>query len=590
MIRSAGRRLPFSLVARQLRPFSPDTRRVVPLVVLITTIGGLAEAAALVLVARSALAITKGEPSVDMGTSIQPRLALMIALLALAIKLVCTAISARLSSTLSAATVRCGRQTLLKAFFSADWASQSEERLGELQDYLTSTVGRLNGVNQAFISGLNALVNFSILILAAVAVNPFAAIGGAVAAGLLLLLLRPLTARTRRYSAAESSATRALAAEVTQVVRLAQEVRVYGMKDEVLRRLGVIELAASTPLRQANFTSTLAPAIYQTVALAFLVVAIFAVDVVGDDQSGSLAAAVLLLLRGLAYGQSLQSAIQNLANTLPFLADLHSRKATYEGRAEESGTSTLTGIAPLEVRDVGFSYDGVTLALQGLNFAVQPHETLGIVGPSGGGKSTLLQLLLRLRRPSQGVVRYGDVDLWSVRADEWARRVAFVAQDARMLDTSVTDNITFFRDITFDQVVEAARLAHIHDEILTWSAGYQTRVGESGNRISGGQRQRIAIARALVGKPDILVLDEPTSALDLLSEAKLQQTLAGLTGKVTLIIVAHRLSTVQHCNRILVLKDGCQEAFDLKDQLLQSSAFYRDAVSLSVLPTTETDG
>lgn len=578
----SSRRLPFAVVARQLRPFSPGSSRVVPLVVLLTTVGGLAEAAALVLVAQAALAITSGEDLVELGANMQPRAALLLALVALGLKLACTVSSARLSSALSAATVRCGRQALLRAFFNADWARQSDERLGELQDYLTSTVGRLNGVNQAFISGLTALVNFTILILAAVAVNPLAAVGCAAAAALLLLLLRPLTARTRRYSAAQSSATRVLAAEVTQVVRLAQEVRVYGTREEVLQRLGITELAASTPLRQANFTSTLAPAVYQTVALAFLVVAIFAVDLAGDEQSGSLGAAVLLLLRGLAYGQNLQSAIQNLANTMPFLSDLHHRKTAYEARAESPGTSSLDGIAALRVHGVGFSYDGTAPALEGIEFDVQPHEAVGIVGPSGGGKSTLLQLMLRLRRPTEGTLMYGDVDLWSVRADEWAQRVAFVAQEARMLDASVAENIAFFRNLTPEQVVAAARLAHIHEEIVTWPQGYDTRVGESGNRISGGQRQRIAIARALVGEPDILVLDEPTSALDLLSEAKLQETLAGLAGKVTLLIVAHRLSTVQHCHRILVLKNGRQEAFDLRHRLLQSSGFYRDAVGLSV--------
>jgi ABC-type multidrug transport system fused ATPase/permease subunit len=120
-----------------------------------------------------------------------------------------------------------------------------------------------------------------------------------------------------------------------------------------------------------------------------------------------------------------------------------------------------------------------------LTFGFDARESIGVVGPSGSGKSSLLQLLLRLRPPSSGVVSVDGTDLWDVRAEDWAERVAFVPQEARLLDGTVADNIRFFRDLTDAQVEDAARAAHVHDDVVSWTDGYLTQVGDSGSRLSG---------------------------------------------------------------------------------------------------------
>ena len=146
----------------------------------------------------------------------------------------------------------------------------------------------------------------------------------------------------------------------------------------------------------------------------------------------------------------------------------------------------------------------------------------------------------------------------------------------------MADNIRFFRDDVSDEAVaHAATRAHLHDDIMSWPAGYSTSVGERGGELSGGQRQRLCIARALVGDPELLVLDEPTSALDARSEALLRETIAGLGSHNTVFVIAHRLSTLTVCDRIMVVHDGTLQGFDEPAQLELSDPFYREALKLS---------
>ena len=146
----------------------------------------------------------------------------------------------------------------------------------------------------------------------------------------------------------------------------------------------------------------------------------------------------------------------------------------------------------------------------------------------------------------------------------------------------MAENIRFFRDDIDDAAIEhAARLANLHDEIMAWPRGYDTPVGERGSEISGGQRQRLCIARALVTEPDILVLDEPTSSLDVKSETLVRATIAGLAPRTTVFVIAHRLSTLSICNRIMVIRDGILQGFDEPANLEMTSSFYREALLLS---------
>jgi ABC-type multidrug transport system fused ATPase/permease subunit len=237
---------------------------------------------------------------------------------------------------------------------------------------------------------------------------------------------------------------------------------------------------------------------------------------------------------------------------------------------------------------VTFAYDGGQTVLHEVSFRVDAGETVGIIGLSGAGKSTLVQLLLRLRDPDEGDYRVGSTDVCHISLDDWQRRIAYVSQEPRLLSGTVTENIRYLRDHITDKAIEsAAKMAHIHEEIMSWPGSYNHRVGQRVDAVSGGQRQRLCLARALAGKPDILVLDEPTSALDPHSEAAIQQSLDELRGAVTMFIVAHRMSTLSICDRIMVVESGRVTAFDTPENLWRTDGYFRGAMELAVASTRQ---
>ena len=210
----------------------------------------------------------------------------------------------------------------------------------------------------------------------------------------------------------------------------------------------------------------------------------------------------------------------------------------------------------IEVRGVSFRYaDGEPEVLRGLNFAIEPGESVAIVGPSGCGKTTLLKLMLGIHAPGAGELRVGGAPRAQLGLARWRSRVGTVMQDDALLAGSVADNICFFDDAPeIEWITECARLAAVHDEIEAMPMGYHTLIGDMGGSLSGGQRQRLLLARALYKRPRILLLDEATSALDVDRERIVNQQVRQL--QLTRVIVAHRPETIASASRVIVLGDG----------------------------------
>jgi subfamily B ATP-binding cassette protein MsbA len=195
--------------------------------------------------------------------------------------------------------------------------------------------------------------------------------------------------------------------------------------------------------------------------------------------------------------------------------------------------------------------------LTDVSFEAKPGEVVAIVGPTGAGKTTAINLLHRFYDPTEGHITIDGQDLRQVTMDSWYRQIALVPQETILFGGTILDNIRYGnREATEEEVVAASRAAHAHDFIMSFPDQYQTIVGEKGINVSGGQRQRIAIARAIVKNPRILLLDEATSALDSESERLVQEALEQLMKGRTTFVIAHRLTTIQRADRILVLNKG----------------------------------
>jgi len=229
----------------------------------------------------------------------------------------------------------------------------------------------------------------------------------------------------------------------------------------------------------------------------------------------------------------------------------------------------------LTFRDVSFSYGGEPV-LSGVSFEIGRGEMVALVGASGVGKSTVADLLLRFYDPVAGTVTLDGRDVRTLRQDDYRRLFGVVSQEALLFNTTIRDNIVYGREgLDEADVVRAARMANAHDFIAELPDGYATLVGDRGIRLSGGQRQRIAIARAVVGRPAILVLDEATSALDSESERLVWEAIDRAVQGTTALVIAHRLSTVLRADRIVVLGRGGVEAVGRHAELLERSETYR---------------
>jgi ATP-binding cassette subfamily B protein len=317
--------------------------------------------------------------------------------------------------------------------------------------------------------------------------------------------------------------------------------------------------------------------VYQSLIYLLVVGALAVVYTTKIGAVTSLGAAVLLLVRAGAYGQTTQVAYQVVRQWLPHLEQVQDAQDRYVASVGADGLWHLQGVDTVAFTGVHFAYLPDKPVLSDVSFDVRGGEAVGIVGPSGAGKSTLVQILLRLREPDSGQYLVNGVPAAEYTSRDWHHQVAYVPQEPKLLHASVRENIAFYRDLDESAITRAAKLAGIHDEILGWANGYETAVGPRADAVSGGQQQRICLARALAARPAILVLDEPTSALDPLSERLIQQSLAAIRHKVTLFVIAHRMSTLDICDRVMVIMGGRLDAFDAAERLRETNAYFRSA-------------
>ena len=242
-----------------------------------------------------------------------------------------------------------------------------------------------------------------------------------------------------------------------------------------------------------------------------------------------------------------------------------------------NGNGTRHCGSRIEFDNVEFKYRRGVPVLQGLDFVVEPGEMLGVAGPTGAGKSTLIKLLLRLYDVTGGAVRIDGIDVRDARMTDLRHRIALVSQDVYLFHGTIRENIAYGTpDAPPERVEESARMAHLHDFVQTLPLGYETVVGERGIRLSGGQRQRLSIARAILKDAPVLVLDEATSSVDTETEREIQQNLARIAAGRTALVIAHRLSTIRHANRIMVLRDGKVAEVGSHDSLLALGGTYAD--------------
>ncbi len=238
----------------------------------------------------------------------------------------------------------------------------------------------------------------------------------------------------------------------------------------------------------------------------------------------------------------------------------------------------------LEFNNVCFSYKLDQPVLKDFSLTIKKGETVGLVGASGAGKSTIINLILRLFDVDSGVIKLDGIDIKDLTFESLRNQLALVGQSPFLFNTTIAANISYGHDeISMENVIAAAKAANIHNEIMALEDGYEHRMSERGDDFSGGQKQRISIARAICKNAPILLLDEATSALDSINEKQVQDSIDRLMKGRTTIVVAHRLSTVKHADKIVMMKEGRIVGFDKHERLVETCPEYAELVQLQGL-------
>ena len=470
------------------------------------------------------------------------------------------------------------QRDLLGHLLHQDMSFFVRERTGELISRVTTdavvTASALGPLVRALIHHNVQIVIYSVYLLST---SAWLTVGSFVLLALQLGLTQVLRKPMRRLVREETDKGAELVSAVQEALSSVRVTKSFGAEPFELEKLeATIDRVSSTVLRKSRVEKLEVPA--RSVLDSIAVLGIFLIAVL-QVHKGTLTLQGLLLFTYV--GKLLIVPINGTATTVLWI---ESTKAAYS-RIKELLSERPTIVdgdvakpsfdASIQLHDVSFSY-GETPTIQGVNLEIRKGDFIALVGPSGAGKSTLADLILRLYDPDKGAVLVDGLDLRRCRQREYRQLFGVVSQENLLIHDSVRNNIRFGRtSLTEADIERAARIANAHDFIMSLPQQYDTVVGDRGLGLSGGERQRVAIARAVVHRPQILILDEATSALDSESERLVQEAINRIVSEATAIVIAHRLSTVMHADRIVVLNQGSIEAMGSHADLLETSPTYQ---------------
>ncbi|MSU75698.1 MAG: ABC transporter ATP-binding protein [Candidatus Magasanikbacteria bacterium] len=473
------------------------------------------------------------------------------------IKTVLSLCSQFLSISTSAGYEKQLRGELFKRTLAGNWPYLAKQKVGYLDQLLVTDIKQTSWfivqIPVVVIMLTNLLVYSFLAINISVTIAALALIFGAV----MFLFFKPIFYKNKVASAEVVNKYKEVAHFASENIIGIKIIKAHAAEQSVGAKAGeyferVRQLRVRLELLNAS-TNIL----FQPVAFLFILAIFSFFYKTSTFNFSSFAVIVYAINKVFANIQQAQAHAQNISAQLPYMQSvLAYQEALNHNQEVDVGHNAFAFKNTLEFREVSFSHD-VKPLLKGFNLTIHQGELVGLVGPSGAGKTTVVDLLLRLLQTSRGGIFLDGLDISQISLRSWREHVGYVAQEPFMVNDTIYNNVTFFDShITKADVQESCRAAHCLNFIEELPERFNTIVGERGTRLSGGQRQRIALARVLARKPQILVLDEATSALDNESELLIQKAIEELRGKLTVIAIAHRLTTLAAFNRIAVLDQG----------------------------------
>ena len=449
-------------------------------------------------------------------------------------------------------------EDIMRRALLSSWPFLLKQKIGTMQNTLVRDVQQTGGLLGALVQTIQSFSGFLMYFLIAINISPtmtFYALGGGAA---LLFILRPLLGRTQRLGRQTAGVEKQFAQFLSEHIIGMKSIKAAGAERAAIKDgVAHIRLLRHLSIRQ-SLIGTISTSFFQPFAIVLVVLLFLLTYHSPGFNIISFAASLYLIQKIFAYLESGQNAVQSVVGLLPYAKNVETfRRDLNLHRELFEGTVPFSFKRELAFKGVSFAYDEGRPVLDDVSFSIRAGETVGLIGPSGAGKTSVADLLLRLFKPSKGEVLLDGVPSESIALDAWRTHIGYVSQDVFLLNGSIEENIRFYNPaVTREDIENATKQANIYDFIVSLPEGFRTTTGDRGVMLSGGQRQRVALARALVSKPSLLILDEATSALDSASEKLIQESIHALHGNVAVFIIAHRLSTIEHADRLLVLDHG----------------------------------
>ncbi|PIR13676.1 hypothetical protein COV49_01375 [Candidatus Falkowbacteria bacterium CG11_big_fil_rev_8_21_14_0_20_39_10] len=450
------------------------------------------------------------------------------------------------------------RTNLLKLTLGANWSHLIEQRLGHLETILL--------INVQNSKGLLAQISITIMTLTSLAAYTIVAINISlpitlitfVLGGLLFLFFKPLIYRIRNISYEQERINRSISHFINENILGLKTIKIMNVGERInkvgRKYFNEIKNISIRSYVLSIFTSSL----MEPISIIFIAI-IFAISYKATEFNFAALMAIIYLSKQIfIYITELQQQIIGMNATAPYLKKvLEYEKQAIDNKEDNAGQDIFEFNKVLKFNNVSFGYNSGDKILEKVSFEIKKGELVGLVGPSGAGKTTIVDLILRLFNPVEGEILLDNKEISKINLDKWREGIGYVSQDIFLKNDTIFNNIKFYNNnLTKEEIEEAAKMANIYDFIMATEKGFDTEVGERGVMLSGGQRQRLIIARILAKKPQLLVLDEATSALDNESEIKIQKVIEKLKGKITVLAIAHRLSTVINSDKLVILENG----------------------------------
>lgn len=451
------------------------------------------------------------------------------------------------------------RELMGRALLRMDWPAYLGLKLGDISKAQIIEGQQMAIGTQAFLQGLGACLAVLCYLVVAFSISPEMTLYTLLFGVLGAVFYKIASLSARKHAEAWSGSVSSIGERLSEIFSSLKYVRSTGMVPAVERRAVTLYRESERVLFLSQLYSLGNRMVFETAGIIFI--AAFLAYRLADTSQGIASGLIFL-----AVFYRLAPRLQQIQDAFFLAQNYHSWVETWRNRirhacsqeSHDGGLKKPNFVSDISINHVSYRYPGAeSLALNDVSLTIQRGETIAIVGGSGGGKTTLTDLITGLIRPDAGQIMLGEQPFTDVDIDAWRRQVGVVMQETPLIHDSVLANIVWGTEtIDADWARECARMAHAMDFIEQLPEEMNTVIGERGGRLSGGQKQRIALARALYRRPALLILDEPTSALDSESEWAVRDALIELKGHCTMLIVSHRLRTVQFSDRIVVLEHG----------------------------------